>query len=377
MKGGKTVVAIFIRGFHNGGIEKVFESYFTNIDLNPFEIHFITHLKNISQIKKRFENMGFIIHELSHLHGHRLTYRNIKEYRLLFKENDFDVIHNNMPENLLPLFYARKHRIPRRILHAHNNYTANYSFKQKLLSPFYKVGFAINAVMATDLIGVSTDAGKSVFGRRPFILQVNAIELERFSFDQTIRDKYRKLLSVSQDEILLGNVGRIQTNVNSQKNQEFALAVFEKLCDENPKYKLIFIGDGKKRPYYEKLAARSKYSSRIRFLGNVSNVQDYLMAMDCFLFPSRKEGLGIAAVEAQATGLKCIISDRVPHEVKVTDNIVFAKIEGEDAVDVWKQAVIDIIRSGNQDRSNFVQIVRDAGYDIKEQASGLSAIYLK
>ena len=409
----KKRIALFIRGFHHGGIEKVFESYFTHMDLSPFEIHVITHLKNDPARAEIFRSMGCIIHELSPVHGHKLTVRNLKEYRALFKNSTFDVVHNNMPENLLPLHFAKKAGIPVRILHAHSNYRANLKDKNPLKQKAFAAGFALNAAQATHLIAVSRVAAESAFGakhaQQAFLLP-NAIDVRHFAFNEETREKMRSELGIS-NKICLGHVGRYE---NDAKNQEFVLHVFRDYLTVNPQAHLLMIGDGPLRGQYEELARDLDIKGQVTFTGALKNVADYLQAMDAFLLPSRKEGFGIVALEAQACGLPCLASTQVPQEVAVTPLVRFLDIDH--GTEAWVAALASTLAStptprfapapepsrsaspssdsateqatsptpspapfkqSANNRLDFNQQVLQAGYDITQNASLLSNLYRK
>ena len=104
----------------------------------------------------------------------------------------------------------------------------------------------------------------------------------------------------------------------------------------------------------------------------MTNVEDYLQAMDVFVFPSRFEGLGIAALEAQCAGLPVVLSDHVPGEVRVSDNVVFLPLE--DGASRWAEAVRSLPGSQRKDQS---RAVRDAGFDIRMTASVIRRLYLE
>ncbi len=403
----KKRIALFIRGFHHGGIEKVFESYFTHMDLSPFEIHVITHLENDPARMEIFCSMGCIIHELSPVHGHKLTKHNLEECRALFKNNTFDVVHNNMPENLLPLHFAKKAGVPVRILHAHSNYRANLKDKNPLKQKVFAAGFALNAAQATHLIAVSRVAAESAFGvkraQQAFLLP-NAIDVRHFAFNKEMREKMRSELGIN-NRVCLGHVGRYE---NDAKNQEFVLHVFRDYLAVNPQAHLLMIGDGPLRGQYEELAHDLDIKGQVTFTGALKNVADYLQAMDVFLLPSRKEGFGIVALEAQACGLPCLVSTQVPQEVAVTSLVRFLDID--QGTEEWVNALTSLFdrapapdpssaaepssnpateqttspapspafpgqNKGN--RLEFNQQVLQAGYDITQNASLLSNLYRK
>lgn len=366
--GKKIKVAIIIRGFHSGGIEKVFETYLSHMKRSGFDFHIITHMKNDPNRKKIFLDLGCAVHEFSKLHGHRLTLRNILEYKDLFEKYSFDVVHNNMPDNLLPLWFAKMKGVPCRILHAHNVYVTEDE-KNFFIRNLYRKGFALNSAKATVLIGVSEDAALSVFGKKNMekvIILPNAIEVEKYKYRADIRDEMREILTL-KNKFVIGHIGRYE---NNQKNQEFVLAILKKLLKIMPESRLLMVGDGKRQKELKKMAIDMNIEDKVIFTGNVMNVQDYLQAMDFFVLPSRKEGLGIAAVEAQAAGLYCLVSDRVPDEVKATNNIEFLSIDC--GVDLW---VSKISKKKNCNRSSGYKKMKGGRYDIEAQSSKLGDIY--
>ena len=205
-------IGLFVRGLHNGGIEKVFESYYAHMDLSNYEVHVITHMENDQKKVAVFEQMGCKVHELSKLHGHKITEKNINEYCKLFKEIDFKIVHNNTPDNLLALYFAKRNNVPIRILHAHNVYSLAYQNRNCITKKLYRLGFDYNATLATSLIAVSREAALSAFGQREYVFLPNAIETKKFKYDERVRKVLRDELNLS-GTFCIGHVGRYEGDV--------------------------------------------------------------------------------------------------------------------------------------------------------------------
>lgn len=374
----KIKIALIIRGFHNGGIEKVFENFYSHMNMENYEIHIITNMDNIPARVKIFEEMGCVIHPLSKMKGHRIKWRNIAEYRNLFRNEHFDVVHNNVPDNLLPLYFAKKYGVPVRILHAHNMYTEGYSQKNKLIAAIYIKGFALNTENATKLIAVSKKAADAAFGirSRDALILKNAIDLEKFAFNQNARSKIRQHLRIDDKTILFGHVGRYEDN---QKNQEFVLHLFKKVLEKYENCRLVMIGSGTRLEEFKEMAVQLDVEKYVTFTGAISNVNEYFSAMDIYLFPSRKEGLPVAGVEAQASGVRCIFSDKIPEETYITKELKVMEIDGAQAIDRWMKGIEDIIpdvlNSNKNNRTVAVEQVRIAGFDISMTANLLYNLY--
>lgn len=142
------------------------------------------------------------------------------------------------------------------------------------------------------------------------------------------------------------------------------------LIKKDPSIRLIIAGDGDLRIELENLSKDLGVKDKVIFLGTSDRVNELLMASDLFLFPSLREGLGIAAIEAQASGLKSILSTNVPSEVNVTDKIIFLDLDP-------KKWVTEIIKSKDYKREDQLEKIKDAGYDIKLSALDLSFLYYK
>ncbi|MBP3474711.1 MAG: glycosyltransferase [Lachnospiraceae bacterium] len=370
----KIKICLFIKGFHNGGVEKVFENYFSNMDRNKFELHIVTHMDPYIPRQKYFESMGFIVHQLSPVHVIRINKQNIKEYENLFKTYKFDIVHNNFPEKILPLYMAKKHGVPIRILHSHCDYNIMADKCNPIIRPIYRKILRYNAQkLATHCIGCGKQAGESAFGKKimdnpkNFVLH-NAINTDSFHYDMGIRTTVRKQLGIS-DEYLVGHVGRYEGN---QKNQSFVIDIFSKLLEKEPKSRLLMIGEGPLKEKIIEKANRLCILDKIIFTGSVSNVADYLQAMDCFVFPSLYEGFSVVTVEVQCTGLKGAISDSLDPEMNTFNQFGVFSLNQEP--EIWADYLLGI---KNYERSDKAEELIEAGYDIRYESKKLKNFYVE
>lgn len=213
-------------------------------------------------------------------------------------------------------------------------------------------------------------AGKWLFGSSRFTVFNNAIDLNVFSFNRSIRDERRTELGAKDDTLVLGNIGRFI----SQKNQLFLLDVFKAVHAQNPDSILVICGDGKLRPQAEEKACSLGIASAVHFLGQISDVQDIYQALDLFVLPSLYEGLGMVAIEAQASGLPCICSERVPNEVALSSRCSFVPLST--GVEGWSDAILAAHRDV-VDRSDPHTSRAFESYDIFKAAPKLEKYYLK
>ena len=219
------------------------------------------------------------------------------------------------------------------------------------------------------LFSCSMEAGRWLFGEKAvkgkchYVLK-NAIDANVYRYDAGEREKYRSEIAVDGKFVCV-HVGRFC----AAKNHGFLLEVFQKVCQLYNDAVLILVGDGELRGEIERKIQNLGIQDVVMLLGNRYDIPKILQAADMFLFPSEWEGLGIAAVEAQAAGLPCICSDRVPNLVKVTEDCRFLPLEA----DVW---IREIQRTAGNRRDTYERIVK-AGFDVHATADWLAKFYEK
>ena len=193
----------------------------------------------------------------------------------------------------------------------------------------------------------------------------NGIETDRFSFSPEVREAVRKELGLG-DALVLGHVGRFAP----QKNHAFLLDIFHQVHEKNHNAVLLLAGTGPLEDTVKRKAEQLGLMDHVRFLGVRPDVNRILQAVDVFVLPSLYEGLSIAAVEVQAAGVPCIISDAVPKACALTDLVEFVPLEASPAH--WADVILQRCASDRTDRS---EEIRSAGYDIQSTADWLQDFY--
>ncbi len=197
----------------------------------------------------------------------------------------------------------------------------------------------------------------------------NAIDIEKFLFNAELRDKIRKSFNTNETTSIYGNVGRLADT----KNQSFLIETFYHLHQKQPDSELWLIGEGPERDALEKKVSSLGLQNAVRFMGQCDHVNELYQAMDCFVFTTKSEGLGIVAIEAQAAGLPTIISDGVPSAAKITE--LCEQISLKESPDVWAEKVLEFCQKHTV-RNRMNQAISDAGYDIETEAKKLTQFYM-
>lgn len=286
-------------------------------------------------------------------------------FRRLLAEGDFDIVHVSCNSALaaFELREARKHGVPMRIAHSHNT-TCQHRVADRLLRPvFYRE--------LTDCYACGRDAGKWLFGDRPFTVIPNGKELGEWAFSPRQRKEVRAELGVSFGEVVIGHVGRF----NEQKNHAKLLRVFAKLASRSDSFRLVLVGDGELEYRTRALASELGFADRVSFLGRRDDVPRLLNAMDCMVLTSLYEGFPNVVMEWQLSGLPVVMSDAVTDDVVITPLVSQVSLSADDAV--WADVVERSLscRDRAADSKAARAAAKEQGYDIHDDARLLRRLY--
>ena len=198
-------------------------------------------------------------------------------------------------------------------------------------------------------------------------LNTNGIDTEIFTYDEEVRYKVREK-NGWQDRFVVGHVG----SFTYPKNHEFLIDIFEELVNRIPNAILVLVGKGPLQKKIEKKVSDKNLADSVVFLGNRSDIAELNQAMDIFVFPSHYEGLPVTLIEAQATGLPCIISDTVTNEVYITDRI--QKCSLKSAAFVWAEQIKNTNLT-KEKRTAYSYEISVSGYDMAKVAQNLKKFY--
>ena len=355
----KIKVCHVVSGLKCGGVETMIYNYASVLDASKYEMHLLYQHEATEKNIKEFNEIGFYLKRISSKVRHPIL-NFIETYRY-FKNNKFDVVHCHMTlMNCIPLVAAKKLKIPIRICHSHNS---DVRKKNKFILYFEKILKRICIKNSTNLIACGSDAGKYMYEDLPFVILNNALNLNKFKYSINIRKKIRSLHNIKKDEILIGHIGRF----TKQKNHEFLINVFVKILKKNPKYKLILLGDGELKKSIEEYVKECDIEEKIIFTGIVDNVNEYYSAFDIFVLPSIWEGFPVVAIEAQASGIPCVLSNNIDNRCIMNSNVSMIELN----IEKWCEKIISL----NLDGRMFNNELLDKGYDINEERKKLEHIY--
>lgn len=352
-----------------GGIQVMLKNYYAQLAPLAFQTDFVVCGTERGGLEPWFEALGAGIHHIPPRSVDPAG--NLRALRRILADGHYDVVHCHQDyHGAAAMAMAKRCGVPVRIIHSHQAYPPESALKRlrrRIESPLVIRDATVLAACG-ELAGAWLYGQDAVDSGRVVILR-NAIDTEAFAFSQEDRLRLRRELSIPQEAAVIGHVGRF----TEQKNHRLLLDIFAEFHRHRPVSVLLLAGDGPLRPEIERQADRLGLRDSLRFLGMRTDVPQLLSAMDLFLLPSRWEGLGIVAVEAQASGLPCVCSHKVPREVKLTDQLRFLPEESYTAPAAWCGVMEQALSVGRRDGRDAVCA---GGYDIRRQARRLESLYL-
>lgn len=354
-------VAQIVGKMVGGGVESVVMNYYRHIDRSKVQFDFLVDEDSTCVPEEEITSLGGRVFRVPP-YQHPIRYRH--ELIRLMREQQWPIVHSNINTlNVFPLSAAKKAGVPVRIAHSHSTMGKGEFAKNAMklaLRPFANV-------YPTVRFACGHYAGEWLFGKNhDFTVIPNAIELDKFRFDPTVRQETRKELGIADDTFLIGHVGRFMP----QKNQTFLVDLLADLLPSRSNTMLVFVGEGPDKAEVQQHAEELSVAEHVMFLGQRSDVNRLYQAFDVFCLPSLYEGLCLVGVEAQRAGLPCLFSDAITREVDVTGTSRFMPI---DSYEEWSSSISALEPGTRIDSSDKAF----SDYDISENARKLTSMYLK
>jgi glycosyltransferase involved in cell wall biosynthesis len=279
-------------------------------------------------------------------------------YRYLC-ENNYDTVHIHSDTAWkISVYYlaAKRADIPRIVVHSHSsginghyktiNYLLHLIAKPIIKSAKYKC--ACSKIAAQWMFDTTDNVS---------IIR-NGVDINKFKFNLAARESIRKKLKID-GKIVIGSV----SDFSPQKNPEFILDLVKSFQNDN-QYVFLFVGNRESGCDLKKLVDNDICVNNVIFAGAVTNVPDYLSAMDIFILPSKFEGLPMCALEAQVNGLYTIVSDKVTDETKCSKYFNRLCLD----ISTWKKEIQNIdIASNRTDMNSFLDLEKASSTNMADE----------
>ncbi len=202
-------------------------------------------------------------------------------------------------------------------------------------------------IAPSDLAARYTFGDRAYENREVSILH-NGVDIEHYAFREDSRNNIRIELGLSE-KYVIGHVGRF----DRQKNHTFLLSIFSEIAKKRDDAVLLLVGGGTLEEEIRSLAQYLGISNRVVFAGIRPDVAALLCAMDVFLFPSLYEGMPNTVIEAQASGLHCVISDTITKEANITGNVCYLSLDTP--ADKWADTVLSVPDERADAKAHFIE----------------------
>lgn len=352
-----------IRLMNHGGVENMIMNLYRHIDKTKIQFDFVQNSNEAAVYDSEILSMGGKIYHCPHYNG-KNHFQYTKWWNDFFKEhkNEYTIVHGHLGSTAaIYLSIAKKYGCYA-IAHSHNT-SGNLTFK--LFS--YPTRFIANHFFACSKEAAISRYGKKVgTDSSKCTIINNAIDIEEFVYNPSVRARIRNQLHIENDSMVIGHVGQFR----EQKNHLFLLQIFLRLHQVIPESKLLLIGDGDLRNSIEEFIKTNNLTQSVILTGARSDVNDYYQAMDVFVMPSLYEGLPVSLIEAQTAGLPCIVADTISTDSAVTDLVEFIPLAD---IEKWIESIKD---KYGFIRKNTQLDIQKAGYDVNNTSKWLEEFYL-
>lgn len=347
----------------SGGAETLLMNLYRAMDRDKIQFDFAVRSQSVEFYQEEIERLGGRVYFTPEFPKHAL--KNYRQMERILREGQYQAVHvhGNALIYIKPLEIATKLGVPVRIMHSHSTRAANRS--ATLLHYINRIKINRTTVYR---LACSEMAGKWMFGKHVFTVFHNAVDVRRFQQNDMTRTTIRALYGLEK-MFVVGHVGRFVY----PKNHPFLIDIFEALHRHCPNARLMLVGSGPGEEHIQKLVQDKGLSEFVIFAGVHENMEDFYNSFDILLFPSLFEGLASVLIEAQVSGLPCVISDVIPHEAAVVQQLL-QPISLQESAERWAEAVLS--HSKEYKRCGRGNEIIDAGYDIHYNAKLLEALYL-
>lgn len=354
-----------------GGVESVIVNYYRAIDKEKYQFDFLCNSYEKIAYEDELIALGGKTYHFPARSQNMSAYR--KELTKFFEEHakEYYAIWVNVCSlaNIDYLKLAKKHGIEKRIIHSHNS----QNMDSKLRGILHKLNKKKIEKYATDFWACSEDAADWFYKpelKDKVIMIHNAINIDKLSFDEEKRGKYRTELGW-KDAYIIGNVGRL----HFQKNQQFLLEVFCEYLKIDHKARLVLVGQGEDEEILKDKVYKLGIQDKVHFAGVQYDIKGWLSAFDFFLFPSVFEGLPLVGLESQANGLPVLASkDVIPEELCINSNFSFISLS--ESTKRWAEKIAEMKEKAPRIEGDEIAVnFTNAGYNIDTEIKKLEKLF--
>lgn len=346
-----------VSSMDRGGAETFLMKVYRCIDRTKYQMDFCVSKTTKGYYDDEIKEMGgkiYIVPQKS-----KNPFKSFFTIKNIVKQNKYTSVLRTSQQSLatLDLLAARCGGAKKLIYRSSNANITGGSIKRLLNRAFS----FLPKIVPNVKIAPSTEAAEFVFGKNSIkkgkvtILR-NGLDYCKFEFNTEIRNKLRKKLALD-DKIIFGHIGRF----NVQKNHLFLLDIFNEIYKQNDNARLVIIGEGELEQDIRQKIDNLQLNDCVKILGPQGNINEYLMAFDMLIFPSFFEGMPNVIIEAEASGLKAVLSDTITREANITPLLTYVSLDK--SAKEWANIILTQI---NYKRCSYKKEFSEKGYIMQD-----------
>lgn len=352
-----------VSAMNTGGAETFLMKMYRSLDREKYQMDFCVN-SDENFYEKEIASLGGKIYKIPAKSQNIVKWH--KELKRVVRENGYQYVIRVCEHSLavLDLLVAREGGAKQLVMRSSNTGSGS-----KMSTVVHRCFCFLPQIVPTVKLAPSTEAAEYTFGqgcveRGEVFLLHNAIDTNVYCFDEIGRERLRKELGL-EDKFVVGHIGRF----NHQKNHDFLIDVFQEIHDVNSQARLVLVGKGELEEAVRQKVCALGLEEYVTFTGVRQDIPQLLSAFDVFLFPSLYEGMPNTVIEAQATGLPCVISDTITREADITGLVSYLALGNPEQ---WSGILLDCTIRGGAERRDITAKIREAGYDIRDAAKNFS-----
>jgi glycosyltransferase involved in cell wall biosynthesis len=358
-----------ISNLAQGGIQTRLLQMMINLNDQDIQFDFLVLNDNDNYYYDSYSQLGA---KIFYSKSRKKYFRYLKSLYIFIKLNKYEIIHQHVSSlsNIEPLIIAKILNTEHRIVHSRNTFQGG----KKIHLLLHKINKLFISYVANYYYSCGLEASiwlypKKILQNKNHMIIKNGIIVENYLYNTKIRDQVREQYKLS-NKFVIGHIGR----VHPQKNHLFLIDIFFEITKLLPNAHLLLIGKGVYSSYISNILSKYNLVDKVLRVEKTDQIKEYLNVMDIFVMPSKYEGLPGSVIEAQDSGLVCLLSDTITSEVKITNLVNFYSLL--ESTQKWAKKVIDLKKQSSKRKSYNLEIKKQ-GYDMKDVSSLLGNLYLE
>jgi|SRR5690625_3604329 len=364
----KVKVLHVVGAMNRAGTETMLMNIYRNIDHSAYHFDFVSYDQDVAHYDQEIEKLNGRIIRLTRTNSIKQLYDAIKKY------GPYDVVHAHTLFHCgIVSFAAFLAAVDIRIAHAHTTADKSNRFLRKVYITLMR--FLIN-VFSTNLLACSNEAGQYLFGEaslsnKKYRYFPNLIDYSKFmKVSKKEVNNFKQAESLGKCNIVIGHIGTFKAS----KNHKFLVAIMKHLIKKDPTINMLLIGDGELKNQIEAKVKKAGMREQVKFIGISDNIPTILHSMDVFVFPSIYEGLGLVLLEAQASGIPCIVSEAIQPEADLGLGLL-EKVPLAEGPHIWAERIIQVAAKKEGNKNNIINAFEKSGYSLTNGIATLRELY--